>query len=195
MPEIDITEISGGIEDIPPEMADALAEGAALAVMVSEASGQVPPDWRWLLGSMRSMMDEDGDGLGIVMAATPTQALMVPAPNGPKDPLTLLLLMRAIGQIDSICWVAVAFDSYVRSAEDASGSTDDGLSPTEAFEQGLPDAREALMAICVAPDGPGFDVQQTYTRTPEGIEWDEPDPNMKNQGGRLVDLMHEVVIA
>lgn len=188
MPDLDMTEISGGVENIPPEMAAAVAEGLAVAVMVSEQSGQAPPEWQWLLKSMRSMMDEDGDGLGIVMAATPTQALMVPAPNGPKDPLTLLLLMRAIGQIDSICWVAVAFDSYVRSAED------DGLSPTEAFEQGLPDAREALMAICVAPDGPGFDVQQTYTRTPEGIEWDEPE-SLKSQSGRLVDLMHQVVIA
>lgn len=180
-------------QGISDEMAEAILQGSAMAMMVTEVEGATPPEWSWMLEQLRVLLDTDGEAMGMVMAATATKAVMIPTPNGPHNPLRFILMMRALDQLDSICWVAVASDTYVRVGNEA--DLEDGLTPTEAFKQGLPGSREALLASCIAPDGPGYDVEQTYTRTDNGIVYDEPTIFPRANQGPLVDLMREVVMA
>lgn len=181
------------LDSLPEDVAAAMMGGAAIGIMISAVPNQPPPEWEWMLENLRTMINDDGEALGMVLAATATETLMIPAPAGPHDPLRLLVAMVQSGRLGSICWVAVASDTYVRDGDMSIGS--DGLTPTEAFKRGLPGSKEAILATCLAPDGPGFDVQQTYVRTPEGIEWAEPHQFPHSNQGALVDLMHAVVEA
>lgn len=188
---------------LPPGMAEDLEEltpginkGDLIAAIVSEVDHLPPPEWQALLETMREIIESEGDSIGMVLAATNCQSLMIPAPCGPTDPIKMVYLMRKTGVMDSVNWVACVADTYVRTVDaiDGNGDPSDGISATEAFEAGMPDAREALLAICVAPDGPGFHMQQCYLRTPEGIVWEEPEP-LTNVGSGMVALMNEVVLA
>lgn len=187
--------------NLPPGMSEQLDElapgintGDLLAAIVTEADHLPPPEWKWVLETMRDIIEATGDSIGMVLAATDHESLMIPAPFGPTDPVKMLYAMRKTRVLDSVNWVACAADTYVRTAIDANGFPTDGISPTEAFKAGMPDAWESLMAICVAPDGPGYNVQQRYLRTPEGIVWQEPE-QAKASAGPLVGVMNEVVLA
>lgn len=179
--------------DLPEEMAEAILHGDAVGVIATEIPNLRPPSSEWVLDTLRTMINDDGHCVGMVMAATATMGLMIPVMAGLVDPLLMLVAMRKQGMIDPVCWVTIGADTYVRLPEE--GWVDDGLTPTEAFEQGLPDAREAVLAWCLAPDGPGYDVEQVYRRTSDGVEWDEPTRFKERSEGRLMDLMEMVVTA
>jgi hypothetical protein len=185
-------------DELPPGMAeelDALAPGISsgelLAAIVTPGDHTPPPTGEWVLQTLRTLVEAEGETIGMVLAATDHQALMIPAPQGPSDPIKMLYIMRKTGALDSINWVACGADTYVRTLAGMS----DGLGATEAFKAGKEDASEALMAICVAPDGPGYDYEQRYLRTPGGIVWEEPERLENGLSYGLVQMMQEVVLA
>lgn len=182
------------------EMIDALTpeimSGQAIAAMVSDTPNTTPPEWRWMVQTLRDTIETDGEALGMVLAGTDTQHLMIPTPQGPENPIKMLIMMRRGGSIGSINWVAVVSDTYTRTVDSMTGEyPSDGISASEAFKRGMPGAAEAVLALCVAPDGPGYNVHLPYHRTPEGIVWDEPEEFPPAMGGHLTRLMNAAVLA
>ena len=109
----------------------------------------------------------------------------------PVDALHAILHVRLADIIPSVNWVTVCSDTYVFATGDPNAERG---TATEAFKRGDPDATEALMALCVAPDGPGYNVQQTYVRTEDGVEWGEPSQPLVHLG-EIPALMSELVLA
>jgi len=111
----------------------------------------------------------------------------------PVEALHELVHLRLAGVVPSVDWVTLAFDTYVKITDSPDAERGE---PTRAFKAGEPDTYEALAAMCVAPDGPGYDFQQRYTRVGDAIEWEEPVPiQAVESAGDIPLLMRELVMA
>ena len=182
-------------------MAEAAAEFSRIAeennagALVMYPYNGPPPPASFFLEMMREMIDSTGEALGSVCLSTGTESGTLPLSNmHPVDALHAILHGRMVGVIPKIAWITVAVDTYV--LKDVKDPHVERGSAGAAFKRGDPNATEALMACCVAPDGPGYDVQQSYVRHPHGIEWEQPEDITGNQtGGDIPSLMHQIVLA
>ena len=187
-------------EDMLNEMASraalitALADADDAGALIIHPYGGPPPGADFFLGMMKVMIEETGDAIGVVCLGLGPESGMVPLLNiHPVDALHEVLHLRLADKIPSIDWVAIAFDTYVRLTTDTDAARGDA---TKAFKAGDPNAYEALCAICVAPDGPGYDIQQRYVRSEDSIEWDEPKQvDSISSTGDIPVLMQQLVTA
>lgn len=189
--------------ELTPEQVTALAEASAdLARFAYENNAGAlimypydgpPPPASFFLDMMKEMIEETGDAMGSMCLSTGTESGTLPLTDiHPVDALHAVLHGRMVGVIPKIHWVTVAFDSYVIKGV---GQQDVARgSASEAFKRGDADAYEALCAMCVAPDGPGYDVHQAYVRSDDGIEWHEPE-NVRASDGDIPSLMNQIVLA
>jgi hypothetical protein len=180
-------------------LAEASSEFARMAhehgagALVFHPYGGPPPPPGFFLDMMREMIDTSGEALGCITVGcgeggTGTLPLI---DVHPVEALHAILHVRLAGMIPSINWVTLCCDTYIFVTDnpDAKRGT-----ATEAFKRGDPDAMEALMALCTAPDGPGYNVQQPYVRTEDGVEWSEPQEAITHMG-EVPALMQELVLA
>jgi len=158
-----------------------------------------PPAAEFYLSLMRSMIEETGQATGCICFGTETVSGMFPLVHcNPQEGLGLLILMRQQGLVDSIAWVALAADSWRKVFPSDVDPEDINKGDLERMhEAGDPEVEEVLIVTCKAPDGPGYDASQGYSRTPDGIEWAEVEylsPGVDVQG-EINRLMTELVLA
>ena len=150
-------------EDEIDALAEASSEFARLAyehgggALVFHPYEGPPPPPEFFLDMMRMMIDTSGSALGCITVGcghegTGTLPLI---DVHPVDALHAILHVRLADIIPSVNWIALCCDTY--EFETADPNAERGTA-TEAFKRGDPDATEALMAICVAPDGPGYNI-------------------------------------
>ena len=189
-----LTRQSFSPDEIPEEIAAAILDSDTTAIIASDLQGAPPPKPDFILQNMRAALDTDGYVLNVILAATADLALMSPAPDDLTPSLGALMMLRVSEQIGPLAWIAVGMDIYIREGD---AWKVDGVSPAEAFKRGLPGSGEALVAMCVAPDGPGYYVEQRYTRTPEGpIVFAEPEEHtVSPRAGDVLDVLRVAVQA
>jgi hypothetical protein len=191
-------------DEQPTDEQMAMAEAAAAVTRMAHDHGAgalvlhpyagPPPPADFFLSLMREMIEADGDAMGcITIGCENDETGMLPLIDvHPTDALHAILHARMEGLLPKINWVTLAVDTYVFLTDDpvkGAGSARD------AFQAGDPDAHEALVALCVAPDGPGYDVHQTYERDGALIEWGEPDAMQALfSSGDVPFLMNELVL-
>jgi hypothetical protein len=191
-----MTEGEGFLSSLAEQaaMITALAEAENAGALIIHPYGGPPPDASFFLAMMREMIESSGEALGVICIGMGSESGMLPLLNvHPVEALHELVHLRLAGQIPSVDWVALALDTYAKVIDDPNVVRGEAQA---AFEVGDPDAYEALAAICVAPDGPGYDVQQRYTRNGHAIEWGEPTQiEAIGTDGDLPRLMQELVLA
>ena len=140
-----------------------------------------PPEPGFFLDMMREMIDFSGEALGCITVGCGDEGTgTLPLIDvHPVDALHAILHVRLGGIIPSVNWVTLCCDTYEFETDDPDAQRG---TATEAFKRGDPNATEALMAICVAPDGPGYNVSLPYVRTTDGVEWGEPRKAIANLG-------------
>lgn len=193
-------------EEQPPPHIAAMAQAAVgLTQMAHEAGGAAlimhpyggpPPPAEFFLTMMRVMVETSGDAMGCICIGAGDDAGMLPLVDiHPVDALHEVLHVRLAKGIPKVDWVTLSIDSYDLFLTD---QNDERIAKgaMAAFEAGDPDASEALKVICVAPDGPGYDVTQRYVRTGDAIEWEEPEATESIVSiGEMGLLMNELVLA
>jgi len=186
-----------GFDDSVAVMASAMDAGASPVAIADVVTLPPPPDH--LLSLLRQMIEETGSAMGAIQFGTTAETGMLPLGHlGPQEGLALVIAARLAGVIASVTWVALAADAYHQVAPE-------GVSIDEAtryrnlgdgFEAGDSSITEALMVLCVAPDGPGFNKVQPYVRVNDAIEWGEPfDLDHEEQYGEVHRLMNMLVLA
>lgn len=182
-------------------MAEAAAEFTRLAhehqagALVMYPYEGPPPPASFFLNMMREMIEETGEAMGCITLGCGAETGTLPLTDvHPVDALYALLKVRLGGLIPKVNWITVSSDTFVLK-----GVTEDDAqrgSAGEAFLRGDPNASEALMAMCMAPDGPGYDVHQSYVRSDDGVEWGEPEDVFSDQSeGDIPSLMSQIVLA
>jgi hypothetical protein len=171
-----------------------LAHEDNAGALILHPYGGPPPSAAFFLTMMREMIDSSGEAMGCICIGIGPESGMLPLMDvHPVEALHQLVHLRLAGIIPSVDWVTLAFDTYVKISADHDAERGDA---TAAFQAGDPDAYEALAAMCVAPDGPGYDMQQKYTRTEDGITWEEPVAiEAVESAGDIPMLMRELVMA
>ena len=175
--------------EIPPDVLNAMARGESITFIGMDTGDALPPPSpEFILSTLRTGLEAAGEVLNLVIVGTATETMMCPTPLHPLKVFAVLAAMRAGGKVGPLSWIAVGIDTYVRS-----DYPPDGLTPTEAFEKGLPDAGEALTVMCVAPDGPGYYYEHHYTRTPGGFVFD--DEVIDHTSHERIDPMYDAMLA
>lgn len=172
----------------------AMAHADNAGALIIHPYGGPPPEASFFLGMMREMIESSGEALGVICVGFGPESGMLPLMDIPAtEALHELVHLRLAGMLPSVDWVTIAFDTYVSLTDNPSALRG---TAREAFKAGDPEAFEALAAMCVAPDGPGYDVQQRYTRTGDAIQWEEPvSVEAIATGGEIPRLMQELVLA
>lgn len=155
-----------------------------------------PPTPDALLEMMRDMLTEDPQQNAVIFFGADGQDAIMPClDHHPKQMLALLEAGARDGKIPRPDWIAIVTDSYA-----IAGREEEMPSPMrpgllgELFEAGDPRVREAILATCIAPDGPTYASQQKYTKTERGIEWDEPeDFPVQDATGTIANGMRRVL--
>lgn len=175
-------------------MLAAIAEADNAGALIIHPYGGPPPEAEFFLGMMREMIESSGEALGVICIGLGPESGMLPLMgHHPVEALHELVHLRLAGLIPSVDWVTLAFDTFVKVSTDPNAERGDAA---KAFRAGDPDAYEALAALCVAPDGPGYDIQQRYTRDEDAVEWDDPVAiEAVGSGGDIPILMRELVLA
>jgi len=168
----------------------ALSQGES-PIALADYAGPPPPA-EFYLSLMREMLDDDGQAMGAVTFGTANESGMLPLANfDAQEALAMLIAARVVGVIPKVAWVAATSDMWHRRFTD--GTTPDDVrhgTLEEMHNAGDTSVTEALMAMCVAPDGPGYDVLQPYTRTEDGIVWGEVENlSEAEHHGALNELM------
>lgn len=189
--------------DITQEEAEAMAAVAAdfarmandngAGALVFHPYGGPPPPPEFFLSMMREMIEFSGEAMGCISVGCGDEGTGTLPLMGvhPVEALHAVLHVRLADIIPSVNWVTMCCDTYVFQTEDVDAPRG---TAREAFERGDPDATEALVAMCMAPDGPGYNVQQPYVKTEAGVEWGEPYQAI-TQMGEVPSLMQELVLA
>jgi hypothetical protein len=177
--------------EVASELAKMAYEHGAGALVFHPYAGPPPPA-EFFLSMMREMIDASGAALGCITVGCGHEGTgTLPLVDvHPVDALHAIVHVRLAGVIPSVNWVTVCSDTYVFTTDDP---TAERGTASEAFKRGDPDATEALMAICIAPDGPGYNIRQPYVRGEEGVEWGEPQQS-DAQMGDVPALMNELVL-
>lgn len=159
-----------------------------------------PPNPDFYLDLLRMMITETGSATGCITFGTAngTSGMFPLMEIDPQTGLTLLIAMRKQNLIGSVSWVTVASDTYRRPYPLDTDPDDVQKGDMELMRMlGDDTVEDVLMAVCVAPDGPGFDRLQRYRKTEAGIEWDEVEDQLTGgtHSGPMIDLMQELVTA
>lgn len=183
------------------EQIDAMGTQAGALLAEAEASGDLgivmapyagpPARAEFFLDMLKEMIETTGEATGCVTVGCGDYSGIVPINHSVQTVLTALLAARQFEAIPPVDWVTVAMDTY--RLKEVDGVEPEPGAATEAFLRGDPNAEEAIVALCYAPDGPSYDVTVPYTRTPTGIEWREAEPHPHESGGAVIDLMHALV--
>lgn len=184
-------------EELFATMAAAVNEDAIPIAMMPYQGP--PPDAEFYLTLLRDMIERTGSATGCICFGTTATSGMFPLVNvDPQDGLSLLILLRQQGLLQSVSWVTLASDSWRRKFGKDTKPEDIHHGDLEQMhDSGDPEVEEVLVVSCKAPDGPGYDVSQAYVRKPDGIEWAEIeylDPRIRVEG-EINRLMTELVNA
>lgn len=188
------------IDDEMMAILNAAVDAGGVPIVMAAYTGP-PPAGEFYLRLMREMLIETGRVSGcIAFGTTDGHSGMFPLVEvDPQTGLSLLIEMRRADIISKINWVTVAGDAYRRVFEDGEVDPDSirhgdvELMKLAGDEQ----VEEALTAVCIAPDGPGFDLFQPYVRTEAGVEWSEVEylPDEIKRSGEIPRLMNALVAA
>lgn len=186
-----------------PEQVDAMGEQAGILMAEASAAGDLgivlapyagpPPRAEFFLGLLKTMLEGTGEATGVITLGCGQYSGMVAVDLPVQTVLTALIATREADLLPPVDWVALAMDTY--RLNDTDGGEPVAGAATEAFLRGDPNAEEALMALCYAPDGPCYDTSLPYTRTPTGIEWGDVEPEPFATGGAVPDLMRALIHA
>jgi hypothetical protein len=147
-------------------------------------AASTPPSPDSLLAMMREAIVEDPEQNALIIVGTEGKSTLIPCiAVTPAEALSLLP-----GMFDSIDWVAIVSDTYrlVTHSDERPVLAPGQLG--EMFAAGDPRVKEAIMVFCLAPDGPSYSKQQTYTRTDGEIVWEEPvDYPLEETSGALAN--------
>lgn len=157
-----------------------------------------PPNAEFYLDLLRYMIERTGGATGCITFGTSDGSSgMFPLVNiDPQLGMSLLIAMRANGLIASVSWVTVASDTYRRVVDDDTDASRVQKGDMELMRMlGDTKVEDVLMVLCVAPDGPNFDLYQKYTKTETGIEWEDVRGSDVPPSGALVELMQTLVAA
>jgi hypothetical protein len=171
-----------------------MAHEQGAGALIFAPYGGSPPPAEFFLVMMRDMIEATGGATGCIIVGSGDEAGMLPLLDiHPADALHAIVHLRLAREIEKVDWVALAMDTWDFITDDATLGRG---SAKAAFEEGNPDASEALKVICVAPDGPGYDVTQRYRREDGVVEWEEPEHTYSSvSGGDIPALMNELVLA
>lgn len=162
-------------------MVRALESDHAPIAMMPYDGPPIPPEFH--LDLLRDMLTETGGATAsITFGTSDGMSGMFPLINvDPRTGLNLLLMTRKANVLGSITWVAIASDVDRTMVDTETGESTEG---------------EALMVLCMAPDGPGYSKIQPYVRTADGFEWGEIEDHTATQSsGALYSLMQQLVVA
>lgn len=146
MDETEVGTTDGHFDALAGFMQDAMT-GEAIPLIMEHVYELRPPAPSFFLDMMREMIDHSGGATGCVMFGTAdNMAGMIPHRGDAIEALVGICALRSTDLFGKVVHVAIGADTY---------------------HEGV----DALLAVCVAPDGPTYCTVQTYTRTDEGVVW------------------------
>lgn len=150
----------------------------------------IPPTSDEALAQARATFEAGADEfMAVIMLGTEPPTIML-SPEHPSVMFAAIQHMIKSGDVRRPDWIAMVSDTYYfngREDDEHPGSL------AKLFKAGDPRVSEALVATCVAPDGPSYMVCQTYERLHGGaFEWGEPF-DMPNSVGMIPHEMQRVV--
>jgi hypothetical protein len=153
-----------------------------------------PPTADELLAMMRKMLTDDPQQNAVIFLGTEEEDMVIPCIEHPMQVLMMINEAVLRGALPHPHWIAVVSDTYALAVpEEEMPKMRPGLLG-ELFEAGDPRVREAILATCLAPDGPTYTKQQTYTKTIDGIVWGEViDLPTQDMAGTIANGMRRVL--
>lgn len=154
-----------------------------------------PPTAEELMATMQGMLIEDPEQNAMIFLGADDQDIVMPCTEHPTDMLAVLEQAIRNGILPSPHWIAILSDSY--SIVVPEGEEMPAMRPGllgELFEAGDPRVKEAILAVCIAPDGPSYSKQQSYTKAAGTFVWDEiRDMPTKDMGGAIANGMRRIL--
>lgn len=153
-----------------------------------------PPTPEYLIFMMQDMLIRDPKQNAIIFLSSEGRDVIMPCTEHPTKMLALLGISVHMGALSKPDWIAVVSDSYsIAVPEEEMPPMRPGLLG-ELFAAGDPRVKESILAFCLAPDGPSYGRQQTYTRTGNEFDWDEPiDLPTGAMGGNIANGMRRIL--
>lgn len=153
-----------------------------------------PPTPETLMGMMRDMLIKDPEQNAVIFFGSGDRDVIMPCTEHPTDMLALIEGSVHMGALPKPDWIAVVSDSYSLTVPEEEVPPMRAGLLGEMFAAGDPRVREAILAACLAPDGPSYARRQTYTKTADGFDWDEPeDLPPEASGGAIANGMRRVL--
>ena len=135
---------------------------------------------------------EGGQFSGLFLVGMPDGNAVIPCFETPQATAAMIGLQVMAGKMAHPNWIIFLADTYhfVSSRPVMPAESRQSL-----FEAGDPEVSEAVVAICVSPDGPSYEAIQLYTRDGDEVEWGDivTTTTVAEMGGRVYDLMVAVM--